>query len=120
MKNAFCHVEIPVSDLEKATAFYGGLFDWKVEAIPEMHYVSFDTGAPPGGGFRKAESAEEGLGVPLNYILVDDVEATLEKAKELGAGKVVVGKTPVPDMGWFAVFLDPDGNPVAIWQEKSN
>jgi predicted enzyme related to lactoylglutathione lyase len=124
MKSVFCHVEIPVADFERARAFYGGLFGWKFEGVPGMNYVTFDTGAPPGGGFFMPEKANPPLpmepdrGGALNYILVDEIEATLVKAKQLGAGEVLVGKTPVADMGWFAIFRDPDGNRVAVWQEK--
>lgn len=116
MIHTFCHIEIPVTDFEKAKAFYPGLFGWKVELIPEMNYATFETGAPPGGGFQKVDKVERGG--PVNYVLVEDIEATLEKAKELGAGEIIHEKTQVGDMGWFAIFSDPDGNRVGIWQEK--
>ncbi len=120
MLNSFCHIEIPTTDLERARDFYSRLFGWKVELMPEQDYATFETGAPPAGGFRKVDKVADQSepGMPLNYILVEDIEATVEKAQELGGGPVVVGKTAVGDMGWFAVFVDPDGNGVALWQEK--
>ncbi len=116
MIHTLCHIEIPVTDFEKAKAFYSGLFGWKVELIPEMNYATFETGAPPGGGFQKVDKVERGG--PVNYVLVEDIEATLEKAKELGAGEIIHEKTRGGDMEWFAIFSDPDGNRVGIWQEK--
>jgi len=28
-------------------------------------------------------------------------------------------KSPVPGMGWFAMLIDPQGTPFAIWQSDS-
>jgi uncharacterized protein len=36
MANPFVHVELATSDLEKAKAFYQGLFDWQLEEVPGM------------------------------------------------------------------------------------
>ncbi len=110
--NAFCHVEIPTTDFEKAKDFYSGLFNWKVTIMPEMNYASFETGAVPGGGFMKVEEMKPGM---TNYILVEDIEATIAKAEELG-GKLIHEKEEVPEMGWYALLADPDGNIFGIWK----
>ena len=34
MANAFVHVELNTTDVGKAKAFYGKLFDWTLEDIP--------------------------------------------------------------------------------------
>jgi len=36
MGNPIVHMEIPVTDLNKAKGFYSKLFGWKVDAMPEM------------------------------------------------------------------------------------
>ncbi|MBA3536968.1 MAG: VOC family protein, partial [Tatlockia sp.] len=51
----------------------------------------------------------------MGYILVDDVEATLEKAKSMGA-TVKLPITKAGDMGLFMVIADPTGAPIAFWQ----
>jgi hypothetical protein len=28
----------------------------------------------------------------------------------------MMGKTPVPGMGWFAQLTDPEGNVIAVWE----
>jgi predicted enzyme related to lactoylglutathione lyase len=43
----------------------------------------------------------------------------VERAQKLGAS-VMKGKSPVPGMGWFAMLMDPEGNPFAMWQSDSN
>jgi predicted enzyme related to lactoylglutathione lyase len=52
---------------------------------------------------------------PVNYIAVEDVDEAVAKAERLGA-KVMMEKTPVPGMGWFAQLTDPEGNVLAVWQ----
>jgi len=36
MGNPIMHVEIPVTDLNKAKTFYPKLFRWKIDITPEM------------------------------------------------------------------------------------
>lgn len=52
MTNRFNWVEIRVRDLEKAKAFYEGLFSWKINGDENKDYAYWliDTGEKPGGG----------------------------------------------------------------------
>lgn len=54
----------------------------------------------------------------LPYILVDDVAASTNKAKSLGA-MIAKDVTEVPDMGWFSVVIDPTGTAFGLWQAKT-
>ena len=50
------------------------------------------------------------------YIQVDDLQASLEKAESLG-GQTLVPPRPIPSgMGAFAMFLDPSGNCIGLYQ----
>ena len=51
----------------------------------------------------------------LPYVMVDDLDASLARAKELGA-KEHVGPTEVPKHGFFAVISDPTGGMIALWK----
>ena len=119
------HFEIPANDPDKLSQFYTQLFGWQITKMPMGgvdYYVtstveSDDQGLPkePGainGGIYPRQSPEQG---PVNYVNVESVDDYAAKAKGMGA-KVVVEKTPVPAMGWFALLTDPDGNPFGIWQ----
>ena len=46
------------------------------------------------------------------------MEEYAAKAAALGA-TLVMPKQAVPGMGFFAVLLDPEGNPVALWEENA-
>jgi predicted enzyme related to lactoylglutathione lyase len=51
----------------------------------------------------------------LFYVGVDDLEASTEKAKALGA-EVVLPPTEVPGMGSFAWLKDLEGTTFGLWK----
>jgi hypothetical protein len=117
MANAFVHVELNTTDPAKAKAFYTGLFSWKMEDMPMgpgMTYTMIQPGEGPGGGLMKHPVP----GAPsawLAYVTVDDLKASTEKAKSLGA-QVMKDVTEVPGMGWFSIILDPTGAALGLWK----
>jgi predicted enzyme related to lactoylglutathione lyase len=113
MANPIIHWELMVADPERAKAFYRQVFDWKfVDTSPE--YELIDTGSPPGGGLLRRPP-----GVTMsslnNYFQVASVDRTLRAAVEAGA-TVIVPRMEVPTVGWFAMFLDPEGIPVGVME----
>ena len=119
MPNAFVHVELNTTDLDRARAFYGKLFDWTLEDIPmpEGVYTLIKVGQGTGGGMMKHPMP----GAPsawLAYVQVDDIHAATEKARSLGA-TIVRDATEVPGQGWFSILIDPTGAALALWQQKA-
>jgi uncharacterized protein len=119
MPNPFVHVELNTTDISKAKTFYGKLFDWKLEDVPmgPMTYTMIGVGQGTGGGIVQHPVA----GAPsawLAYVLVDDVAAATEKAKSLGA-TVMQDVTPVADMGWLSIIVDPTGAALGLWKAKT-
>ena len=110
------HIDIPSDDLERAKAFYAGLFGWQIAGMPEFpDYEMFQSGPGELGGgigIRGKSAPEKG---PRIYVTVDSLEATLAKVAELG-GSIVVEKTQVPGMGWYAAVNDSEGNEIGIWE----
>ena len=124
-KNQVAHFEIYADDLGKLGQFYTSLFDWSLEPIGGMDYTLIKTvetdakGMPSqsggiNGGIMKRPKGYDARAW-LSYVNVESIEATLEQAQKLGA-KVMKGKQAVPGMGWFAMLIDIEGNPFAIWQ----
>lgn len=114
MANPFVHVELMTSDVAKAKAFYGGLFDWKLEDIPGMEYTLINVGEGTGGGMMKNPMP----GSPsywMAYVAVDDAAAATEKARTLGA-TICKEVTEITGIGWFSVITDPTGATLALWQ----
>jgi hypothetical protein len=115
MGNAIVHVDIPVTDLDKAKVFYSKLFGWKVEIQPEADYAIFDTGTPPNGGFSKA--LKTGTDGYLLHIMVGDIETKLEEIEKAG-GKTLRRKTDIPGFGWYATFKDIFGNTLSLFTPR--
>ena len=111
-KHPIVHVEFSAKDIGAAAKFYGELFGWKTEHLPEMNYTTFDTGSELGGGFNPI-SDQVKTGDVFVYVGTDDIETSLAKAESLG-GKMVIPKTEIPNVGWFAFFTDPTGNMVGL------
>ena len=118
MSHTVVHFEIPAEDPEKISSFYSDLFGWKIEKGqgPTEYWLvrTFAEGQQGvnGGIFRKDSPQLQ----PVNYIGVESVEEYSKRAEAVG-GKVVFAKSPVPQQGWFAQLLDPEGNLFALWED---
>jgi predicted enzyme related to lactoylglutathione lyase len=117
MANPFVHVELNTTDPDKAKAFYGKLFSWKMEdmeTLPGLNYTMINPGEGTGGGLLK-QLAPNAPSSWLAYVIVDNVKAATEKAKSLGA-RVMKEVTEVPQMGWFSIIIDPTGAELGLWE----
>lgn len=119
------HFEIPSDNIERSRKFYNELFGWNIEKWPgnenmpsEMEYwmitTTDDKGNKAVGGGMMSRQNPQQQGI-TNYIDVKSVEEHSSKVEQLG-GKVVMKKTPVPSMGYFAVCLDTENNTFALWE----
>ena len=66
-----------------------------------------------GGMMKKMDPNQR----PLNYVLVESVDDFSKKLVQL-SGKIVMPKMEIPNMGWFAVALDQEGNGFGIFETK--
>jgi predicted enzyme related to lactoylglutathione lyase len=108
--------EIPADNPERAKAFYSNLFGWKINPFPGTNdYSHIDTGGEddsPDGALKRRKHPGEPV---VNYIGVDSVDKFADKITKLG-GKICMAKTAVPQMGYFAVCQDTEGNTFGIWE----
>ena len=115
------HFEIPAQDLGRVRRFYTDLLGWDIQAPRGMPDYMLVTTAREGeaginGGLIQRRAPQQAV---TNYAQVESVADYAEKVKQLG-GQVVMGKTAVPKMGYFAVCLDPEGNPLGLWEDDPN
>jgi hypothetical protein len=114
----FTHIEVPADDPARARRFYAEIFGWTfADDIPGFegyHLFTTPAGQEGMGGAigKRGEMAPDRV---RTYIDVKSIEDTLARITEQG-GTLVEGKTEVSGMGWFAVFSDPEGNEMAIWE----
>ena len=116
MANAFVHVELNTTDVDKAKSFYGQLFSWKLEDMKMADgsdYTMIGVGEGTGGGIMKHPMG--GPSVWLPYMLVDDIQASTAKAKSLG-GTVINDVSEIPGMGRLSIILDPTGAAFGLWK----
>ena len=111
--------ELHTTDTAKALALYGKVVGFSSRAV--------DMG--PGGTYHVLETKGVGRGgatthmAPgasphwLPYVFVDDADATLAKARKLGA-TVHVGPEDIPGIGRFGVFQDPTGAVLAVMKPR--
>lgn len=109
------HIDIPVSDMERAKGFYSGLFGWQIEAYPgfEDYPMWRAPNGISGGGLAPRD---EKLTQPRSYVEVDSIDDTLAKVTELG-GEVTMAKAAIDENSWWATFRDPDGNDVGLYEK---
>jgi predicted enzyme related to lactoylglutathione lyase len=120
-KNAISWFEIPAVDLGRAQKFYEAIFGFSMMTLetPQLKMRLFPIDDVLGvggalcdsGGFHKP-SATEG---PLIYLNANpDVQMVLDKVEKAG-GQIIVPKTQIsPEYGYMAVFIDTEGNRIAL------
>ena len=108
------HIDIPVTDFEKAKAFYSRLFGWEIAEVPGFEgYPMWQ--APnkiSGGGLAPRE---DGFTQPRSYVEVDSIDDTVAAARDAGA-TVLMEKSEISPTSWWAVIADPDGNTIGLYE----
>ncbi len=110
-------MEIPVTDIDRAIAFYGKVFDTdltKDETGPNPMAI-FPTSSSKGvaGHLYPGKPAPKGTGPTIHLACPDTLEDTLDRVKQSG-GQVVSDPIAIPD-GRFAYCLDTEGNSIGVF-----
>jgi len=112
------HIDIPVSDMARAQAFYSGLFGWEISEMPGFegypmwqapNKISGGGLAPRGDGFTQ----------PRSYVEVDSIADTIALALDAGA-TVAMEPQPIDETSSWAVIVDPDGNHIGLYESTGN
>ena len=113
MNYSFGYFELHTLNFDKAKAFYGELFNWRFK---DLDIAGKRYGFSEGNGLQGGLIEDE-KPFWLNYVTVENLEQSAQKAQRLGA-KILRTRTEVPDAGAFVVIADPAGAPLALWEEK--
>jgi uncharacterized protein len=123
------HFEIPADDLDRAKSFYGSIFGWQLQTMPmgegeytvvmttpvdEKTQMPTEPGAINGGMMKR----EGGVSAPVITVDVDAIDEALSQIEASG-GSTVTPRTPIPGMGAYAYFKDPEGNVLGLWETTS-
>jgi uncharacterized protein len=112
--HAIDYIEIAVSDMKAAKAFYTSAFGWSlVDYGPD--YAGIQGAGKEVGGLRL--DSEVRAGGPLVILYSEDLEASVETVTATG-GTVLRPIYSFPGGRRFH-FADPAGNELAIWSDRS-
>jgi predicted enzyme related to lactoylglutathione lyase len=121
----FIWYECLTKDPEQAIAFYKDVVGWGTTVWEggedPYHMLTKGEGVPVAGVMQLPEEAQA-QGAPshwLAYIGVEDVEATIAKAEELGGTKLF-GPLTIPGVGVMAVLQDPQSAFFAVYAPESD
>lgn len=117
----FCWNELATSNLQAAKDFYGKVFGWKFSdhEMGDMTYTMIKINGKDKeiGGIWSIPKDQQKHIPPhwMAYILVENVEDSVEKARKNGA-TIVKEAANAGDFGRFAIITDPAGAHIALWQ----
>lgn len=117
----FTWSDVALPDPESGGAFYAAVFGWEVEDVspdPAGPYWFFRKNGKVAAGMGPLTTEQQEHGVPAmwtSYVSVDDVEAAVTRAKELGA-TVLMEPMQIFTSGKMAYLMDPVGAAVALWE----
>jgi uncharacterized protein len=117
--HAIAWFEIPVTDFERARSFYNAILAFQMPDMQmgpnRMGFLPHQQGAGVGGAIVLGPGCTPSAQGTLAYLTAgDDLAVVLGRVGAAG-GQVVVPKTAIaPDMGFYAVFQDTEGNRVGL------
>jgi len=117
VRGRFVWHELMTPDASAAHSFYSKTLGWKTQASEQVaDYTMFTASSGPLGG-----SVALPAGAPhwLAYIGTPDIDATVARARELGA-KVIKDVEDIPGMGRYALLNDPQGAQFAVYSSEAD
>ncbi len=119
--HAISWFEIPTNDIDRAQKFYETIFDIKMIPLnfPNLQMRMFPISNPMniGGALVHNEDFYQTSSTagPMIYLNANpDVQIVLDRILAAG-GTVVVPKTEIsPEHGYMAIFIDTEGNRIAL------
>ncbi|KAG7287164.1 hypothetical protein NEMBOFW57_006669 [Staphylotrichum longicolle] len=131
-----CWLEVPCNDIARVVSFYTTVLGWEsadpasspslpgaMDGTDAVHMFktsklsgAFVKMSKPEGVATVADAAHPAKAAVLTSFFVPSIEETLKKVEDAG-GRVHVPKTAIAggSMGYFARFIDSEGNLQGIW-----
>ena len=118
-----CWADTSQPDPESAVDFYRGLFGWELEDVmPPGSEAKYFIGRLQGGDVAAVGSIPEAappIAMWNTYIWVESADDAASKVRDAG-GEVISEPFDVMDAGRMAVFTDPEGAAICVWQANEH
>src|SRR5580698_6467156 len=120
----FVWYELMTTDIETAKAFYANVVGWgtRDSSASGLPYSLFTSGDSPVAGLMNVPMGARRTGVTpqwMGYVAVDDVDAAVDRIKQLG-GAVHVPPTDLPNISRFSVVADPQTATLALVKGRNS
>jgi len=120
-RDAIVWIEVPVEDIERATAFYNHVLQAGMtidrETGPDP-MATFPTGSPSGvSGHLYPGKPANGTGPTPHFAVPDTLEAAMDRVFDAG-GSIVGQPIPLPS-GRFCYVIDTEGNSIGLFQPNA-
>ncbi|MDV7141927.1 VOC family protein [Tropicimonas sp. TH_r6] len=119
-QHAVVWTEIPVSDLDRAMAFYAKTTGIGLKKITDMGpnpiamFVTEDEKSGVAGHLYPGKPAGDGSGPTIHFAAAGSLEEAVERVTQAGATEISPVITIPP--GRFFYCNDPDGNSIAFFE----
>ncbi len=109
-----CYVEIPATDIQASATFYAKAFGWQTRTRGDGAMAFDDTVNEVSGTWMTGRPPTTEVGLVV-YVMVADANAAVDAIRAAG-GQIV---KPIDPKGReiFALFRDPAGNVMGIYQQ---
>jgi len=121
--NPFVWIEMPVTDMDRAMAFYSKVFgyDFEVDTSgpnPTAMFTPKDVQTGTAGYLYPGKPAAKGTGMSAHMEIPDDLDAAKARVIEAGGSFELDGAVIEMPFGRFSYALDPDGNSLGLFEPK--
>lgn len=118
MQNLINWIEIPATNLQRAITFYSAILNLEIQEAEffgsKMGFFPSD-GTNVSGAIVQGEDYNPSKNGVLAYLNGGSNLQDIINKIEINQGIILVPKTQIsPEMGYFAIFLDSEGNKMAL------
>jgi predicted enzyme related to lactoylglutathione lyase len=117
----FSWVDAALPDPAAGADFYKAVFGWEAEQVSpdeSSKYWFFKKEGKVAAGMGQLSEEQQAQGTPpmwTSYVYVEDIDATVAKAKDLG-GTILMEPMQIFTTGRMAYLMDPTGAAFALWE----
>ena len=118
MRNTVVWFDIPVTDMDHAVRFYEAVTQSKMQRLTlengdETALFASHDGGVTGSLYKSPVDKPSEFGSRVYLNAEPAIDECVERVKAAG-GRIAVEKTKIPGHGYFAYFIDSEGNRVGL------
>jgi uncharacterized protein len=117
MRNAVSWFEVPVTDIDRAAAFYTTILGTGLSAIAEAEdrrFAMFPAEDGISGAIVQGEGYAPSMEGTLVFLNAGDLLEPVVRRVEAAGGRVLLPRMDMGDWGYAAFIVDTEGNRVAL------